>query len=98
MIAALGLGLLGMALWQASEGPDANESQSTPDTVASQTQPFVESQPKTTEDMPRRVHHFTALTTGNDVKIACSADGRLIAIANGNPTITMNEYNEHSRR
>ena len=39
--------------------------------------------------MPSRVHHFTALTTGNDVKIACSADGKLIAIANGNPTHIM---------
>ena len=39
--------------------------------------------------MPRRVHHFTALTTGNGVKIACSADGKLIAIANGNPTRVM---------
>jgi len=48
---------------------------------------LAESQPKTTEAMPRRVHHFAALTTGNSVKIAYSADGRLIAIANGNPTI-----------
>ncbi|MGD0899700.1 MAG: protein kinase, partial [Thermoguttaceae bacterium] len=45
------------------------------------------SQPKTTEAMPRRLHHFAARTTGNSARIACSADGRLIAIANGNPTI-----------
>ncbi len=38
---------------------------------------------------PKRVRHFAGLTTGNDVKIACSADGKLIAIANGNPTRIM---------
>ncbi|MHB1037697.1 MAG: WD40 domain-containing protein [Pirellulales bacterium] len=39
--------------------------------------------------MPKRVNHFTAITAGNGVTIACSADGKLIAIANGNPTRIM---------
>ena len=39
--------------------------------------------------MPKRVHNFAALTTGHNVRIACSADGKLIAIANGNPTLIM---------
>jgi len=45
-----------------------------------------EPQPKTTTATPKRVHHFQHLTTGNSVKTAYSADGKLIAIANGNPT------------
>jgi WD40 repeat protein len=90
MIAALGLGLLGMVLWQALEGPDANQSPSTPGAAAAEAQP-AESQPKATAAMPRRVHHFAGLTKGNSVKIAYSADGRLIALANGNPTMTMQE-------
>jgi serine/threonine protein kinase/WD40 repeat protein len=38
---------------------------------------------------PKRLHHFTGLTTGHDIKLACSADGRRIAVANGNPTMIM---------
>ena len=37
--------------------------------------------------MPRLVHRFANLTTGHNVKIACSPDGKRIAIANANPTI-----------
>ena len=64
----------------------APQTETTAIGVAAKTQP-AESHPSTTEGVPNRVHHFTALTTGNDVKIACSADGKLIAIANGNPTM-----------
>jgi serine/threonine protein kinase/WD40 repeat protein len=85
MIAALGLGLLGMVLWQAP-GPEGKESQSAPGAPAAEIQPAAP-QPKTTEAILRRVRHFPDLTTGHDVKIACSADGKLIAIVNGNPTI-----------
>ena len=46
-------------------------------------------QPKTTEATPRRVRRFAAVTTGNDVKIAFSADGGRIAVANANPTLIM---------
>ena len=33
--------------------------------------------------MPGRLNYFT---TGHSIKVACSADGKLIAVANGNPT------------
>ena len=45
----------------------------------------------TTTAMPKRVRHFTtspSVKIPHSVTIACSADGKLIAIANGNPTIT----------
>ncbi len=42
-----------------------------------------DSQPKTADDAPRRLNQ---LTTGHGIKLACSADGKLIAVANGNPT------------
>ncbi len=45
--------------------------------------------PKTTAGAPKRVLRFTTLTTGNGVKVACSADGKSIAVANGNPTRIM---------
>ncbi|MBW3540422.1 MAG: protein kinase [Planctomycetes bacterium] len=45
-----------------------------------------EPQPKTTIAMRGRVHYFTTGAAGNSVKIAYSADGKLIAIANGDPT------------
>jgi len=38
---------------------------------------------KSATGKPMRFGHFT---TGHGIKIACSADGKLIAIANGNPT------------
>ena len=51
--------------------------------------PLPEPQPKTTTAAPQRINHLPAVTTGNGVAIACSADGRLIAVANGNPTRIM---------
>lgn len=46
-----------------------------------------EPQPKTTKNAPKRVRHFT---TGVAVEtITSSPDGKLIAIANGNPTLIM---------
>ncbi|MHC4178067.1 MAG: serine/threonine-protein kinase, partial [Planctomycetota bacterium] len=65
-------------LWTRSS--DTNESRSPPGSVAAKTQP-AEPQPITMQAAPRRVHYFTGLTTGHDVTIACSADGKLIAIA-----------------
>ncbi len=38
---------------------------------------------------PKRMHRFAALTTGRNIKAACSADGKLLAIVNGNPTMIM---------
>src|SRR5262249_10722427 len=70
-----------------------NKSQSVPGAEVAQAQP-AESQPKATEAMPRRIHNLAALTTGHDVTIACSADGKRIAVANGNPTMVL----ETSRR
>ena len=88
MVLTLGLALLGMVTWQALQGPDANRSGSAPGAPAALTRPD-EPQAKTTEPMPQLLHHFTGLTTGHDVRIGCSADGKLIAIANGNPTLIM---------
>ena len=46
-------------------------------------------QSKTTTAAPKRVRHFT---TGQSVNtIACSPDGKLIAIANGNPTFPLRD-------
>jgi hypothetical protein len=42
-----------------------------------------ESRPDTTHITPTRLNYFT---TGHGIKVACSADGKLIAVANGNPT------------
>jgi serine/threonine protein kinase len=53
-----------------------------------------ESKPKTSNAVPQRVHHFQ---TGAKVKtVACSTDGKLIAIANGNPTFIL-QTNGRSR-
>ena len=89
MTATFGL-LLGMVLWQAAEAPDSNEPRSTPGLADAQTRP-AELPPKTTAAMPKRVRRFTTapgVKTPHSVTIAYSADGKLIAIANGNPTIT----------
>ena len=86
MVAALGLGLLGIVLWPAAEGPEPGKSPSTAGGQAAEAQPAAP-QPKATEAVPRRVHHFANLTTGHNLKIACSPDGKRIAIANANPTI-----------
>ena len=66
----------------------ANEPRSTPGAAAAQARP-ADSQPKATTAAPRCVRLFEAVTTGHTVRIACSADGRLIAVANGNPTRIM---------
>jgi WD40 repeat protein len=96
MIAALGMGLLGMVLWQAAAVPDANESGSPPGAVVGGRSPDEaidrSRQPQSGETpaaMPTRVRLFPALTTGHDVTIAYSADGKLIAVANANPTRVM---------
>ena len=89
MTATFGL-LLGMVLWQAAEAPDSNEPRSTPGLADAQTRP-AELPPKTTTAMPKRVRRFTpapSVEAPHSVTIAYSADGKLIAIANGNPTIT----------
>ncbi len=88
MIATFGL-LLGMVLWQAAEAPDTNEPRSTPGSAAAKTQP-AEPQPKTMLAIPKRVRLITvgpSVKSSHSIKIAYSADGKLIAIANGNPTI-----------
>jgi len=90
MTATFGL-LLGLVLWQAAEAPDTNEPRSTPGSAAAQTQP-AEPRAKTTEVMPRRVRRFTpapSVKAPHSVTIAYSADGKLIAIANGRPTMIM---------
>jgi dipeptidyl aminopeptidase/acylaminoacyl peptidase len=58
------------------------------DSAASRSPPtqLAEPQPETTTAVAKRLHHFTALTTGWNITIAYSADGRLLAVANGNPT------------
>ncbi len=86
MLTALGLGLLAIVLWPAAQRPEPSESRSTAGAPAAEAQPAAP-QPKATEVMPRRVHQFATLTTGHNVRIACSPDGKRIAIANGNPTI-----------
>jgi WD40 repeat protein len=71
-------------LWKRrSDKTDAPARRRPTQPVAASTPP-AKPQPQT-----RRVHRFGALTTGHDVRIACSADGRRIAIANGNPTLIM---------
>ncbi len=40
-------------------------------------------QPQAETITPERLNYFT---TGHDITVACSADGKLIAVANGNPT------------
>ena len=58
-------------------------------TVLWHTSEAPESQPKTRNAMPLRVRHFE---TGDQVKtIAYSPDGKLIAIANGNPTFPLSD-------
>lgn len=42
-----------------------------------------------TNALLRRTGRFTTGMTGNDIRIAWSADGRLLAVANGNPTRIM---------
>jgi serine/threonine protein kinase/WD40 repeat protein len=37
----------------------------------------------------RRVHHFRLGMVGHDIRIASSPDGKLFAVANGNPTMIM---------
>lgn len=69
----------------AQSPPSASEA-AQPQPAASQP---AESQPSATEAAPTRLRHIGALTTGHDVKLACSADGRLIAIVNSNPTLIM---------
>ena len=86
MIAALGLGFLGIVLWPAAQHPEPTGSPSNAGVPAAEAQPAVP-QPKAMEAVPRRVHHFANLTTGHNTKIACSPDGKRIAIANANPTI-----------
>ena len=50
--------------------------------------PTVKSPPKATALTPGRLNYFT---TGHSIRIACSADGTRIAVANGNPTRIMQE-------
>jgi len=92
MIAALGLGLVGLALWQGVPGPDANEGGSAPGAAAAPAPaaaPPATAQQPTEEIAPTFLRRFADLAGGHSRKVACSSDGRLIAIANGNPTVTI---------
>jgi WD40 repeat protein len=88
MVARLGLGFVGILLWQVLGGPDADKSRSSPGPKAVETTP-AESQPIAAPIVPKRFLHFSTGAIGNSVTIACSADGKWIAIANGNPTRIM---------
>ena len=81
MIAALGLGLLGVVLCQAQKGADS--SQSPPATAAPAAAPA--------QSTPGASKSWSFKTRGRIRSIACSEDGRLVAVANGNPTMTMLE-------
>src|SRR5262249_31344904 len=60
-----------LADWFGKRGSDNTDASSrTTNPAASSAQP-AESQPNATTATPKRVHHFTALTTGHDVRIAC---------------------------
>lgn len=85
MLGPLGFALLGIVLCQACQGSDNSLPGSNTDlTLPPQ---LADSRPKTSNAMPRRVHHFR---TGGKVKtIAYSTDGKLIAIANDSPTFIM---------
>jgi serine/threonine-protein kinase len=85
MLGAFGFTLLGMVLWQASKSPE----QALPGSNDGSTPPAqrADSQPQTTNTMPKRIHHFP--TSAKVKTIACSPDGKLIAVANGNPTFVL---------
>ncbi len=100
MVGTCGIVLLGIVLYQAfglpllsnKSLPDSDRgSNAAAQPVAAQPAAAQQdtSRPETTEGTPKRLHQFTDLTTGHDVTIACSADGKLIALANGNPTLIM---------
>jgi WD40 repeat protein len=102
MFAAFVLSLFGMLLAQALVGPDAQEAPSkaaevSGQIVAGQTQ-AAETQVKTalSEVIQRppgppfqRTQLFTAVAKGNEITVAYSLDGKLIAVANSNPTLIM---------
>jgi WD40 repeat protein len=77
-----------MFLWQVFGGPDADEPRATQSPVAAVIRP-AESQPNAATTSPKHIRHLSTGATGNSVTIACSADGKRIAIANGNPTRIM---------
>jgi len=80
-----------MTLCQAAEAPQTNEPRSTPALSDAPALP-AEQPTKTTPAVPKRVHHVTtapSVKTPHLVKIAYSANGLLIAIANGNPTMIL---------
>ena len=93
MIAAVVAGLVGIALWQAATGPDADENGRIPGAPAAPTQSAQaqarEPAAKATEAAPKRLHHFANITIGHVVQLAYSADGKMLAVANGNPTMIM---------
>jgi WD40 repeat protein len=88
MIAAQGIAFLGIVLLQASDNESLPQLNSD---LTSATQ-VEEPHPKTTTAVPKRVRRYADLTTGNDIRIAYSADGNLIAVANGNPTRIMQRH------
>ncbi len=86
MIATLGLGLLGVVLCQAPKGADS--SQSPPAAAAAAAAPAPAAAAETTPGASKSWN----FKTGASVKtIACSDDGKLVAVANGDPTMTMLE-------
>jgi WD40 repeat protein len=86
MVALLTVACVGVVVWQSALGPSGDKPSTPPAAVANQT-PTGVTQP--TMSPLRRVRLFPAVTCGNDARIACSSDGRLIAIANTNPTMIM---------
>jgi serine/threonine-protein kinase len=77
MLGLVGIVALGAVLQQASDAPSPA--------------PGPKALPAAQGTMPKRIGDFRDLTTANTVTIACSEDAQLIAVGNGNPTLTMLE-------
>ena len=88
MIASISLGLLGTALWQAFDGPDAGKGPTQADQPAAKVQLEIDKAPVPLV-MPKRLSVFADVTKGNDAVVAISRNGRLIAVGNSNPTLIM---------
>ncbi len=88
MIATLCLGLLLSVTWQGKEASDRSSPESAPDATTVRTQQ-TKAEPQSHEAAPRRLRQLTSFTNGHALSVAYSTDGSLIAVANGNPTLTM---------
>lgn len=88
MCGAIGISLLAMFFWQPTDpAPEKDTDASAAKQPAATLPAADELQPM--EAVPKRLHHFADLTKGHDAKLAISPDGKLIALANGNPMITI---------